>query len=88
MRPGAVLSIPANLAEGAARPGNAEFRRFLHIALASAAEADYDLLAARDLGLLEPAVYETLCARTSEARRMLGGLIRKIAAKCEPETAH
>jgi four helix bundle protein len=85
----AVLSIPANIAEGAANPGNAEFRRFLHIALASAAETDYHLLAARDLGLLEPAIYEELCVRTTEVRRMLGGLIKKVAAKTrttpEPE---
>jgi four helix bundle protein len=77
----AALSIPANIAEGAARPGNLEFRRFLHIALASAAETDYHLLAARDLGLLEPAIYEELCARTTEVRRMLGGLIKKVSAK-------
>ena len=77
----AVLSIPANIAEGAARPGNAEFRRFLHIALASAAETDYHLLAARDLGLLEPATYEVLCQRTTEVRRMLGGLIKKVGTK-------
>ena len=75
----AVLSIPANIAEGAAKPGNAEFRRFLHIALASAAETDYHLLAARDLGLLELATYEDLSARTIEVRRMLGGLIKKVS---------
>ena len=87
----AVLSIPANIAEGATKPGNAEFRRFLHIALASAAETDYHLLAARDLGLLEPAIYEELCARTTEVRRMLGGLIKKVSAKArttpEPQPA-
>ena len=87
----AALSIPANIAEGAAKPGNVEFRRFLHIALASAAETDYHLLAPRDLGLLEPAVYEELCGRTTEVRRMLGGLIKKVSdkagAKSEPAKA-
>ena len=79
----AVLSVPANIAEGAAQPGNTEFCRFLRIALASAAETDYHLLAARDLGLLEPSAYEELCARTTEVRRMLGGLIKKVSAKAQ-----
>src|SRR6478609_6007194 len=41
----AALSIPANIAEGAGKQGNAEFRRFLHMALGSAVETDYHLLA-------------------------------------------
>ncbi len=88
------LSIPANIAEGAGKSGNAEFRRFLHMALGSAAETDYHLLAARDLGLLEAATYEDLAARTIEVRRMLGGLIKKVTATLDApseqprETAH
>jgi four helix bundle protein len=90
----AVMSIPANIAEGAGKAGNAEFRRFLHIALGSAAETDYHLLAARDLGLLEVAVYDDLAARTIEVRRMLGGLIKAVTTSIDSpaeqvkETAH
>lgn len=83
----AVLSIPANIAEGAGKQGNAEFRRFLHIALGSAVETDYHLLAARDLGLLEPGTYEDLSARTLEVRRMLGALIKKVTATLEAPSA-
>lgn len=79
----AALSIPANIAEGAGKQGNAEFRRFLHIALGSAVETDYHLLAARDLGLLEPGTYDELSGRTLEVRRMLGGLIKKVTAALE-----
>ena len=75
----AALSIPANIAEGAGKPGNAEFRRFLNIALGSAAETHYHLLVARDLGLLDPAVYDDLAVRATEIRRMLSGLIRRVA---------
>jgi four helix bundle protein len=82
----AVLSIPANIAEGAGKSGNSEFRRFLNIALGSAVETDYHLLAARDLGLLELAVYEDLSARTVEVRRMLGGLIKKVSANLDTGT--
>ena len=45
-------SIPANIAEGCGRDGDAEFARFLRIAMGSAAELDYHLLLARDLGFL------------------------------------
>jgi four helix bundle protein len=75
----AALSIPSNIAEGSGKSGNSEFRRFLNIALGSAVETDYHLLAARDLGLLEVATYEELAARTMEVRRMLGGLIKKVS---------
>ena len=80
-----MLSIPANIAEGAGKSGNREFRRFLNIALGSAVETDYHLLAARDLGLLEAAIYEDLSARTMEVRRMLGGLIRKVSGTLPAE---
>jgi len=82
----AVLSIPANIAEGAGKSGNSEFRRFLKIALGSAVETDYHLLAARDLGLLEAAIYEDLSARTIEVRRMLGGLIKKVSSTLDAGT--
>jgi four helix bundle protein len=37
----AAVSIPANIAEGAVRSSDADFGRFLHIALGSASEVDY-----------------------------------------------
>jgi four helix bundle protein len=42
-------SIPANLAEGCGRKGDAEFNRFCSIAMGSASELEYHLLLARDL---------------------------------------
>ena len=44
-------SIPANIAEGCGRLGNAELHRFLQIACGSANELEYPFLLARDLGL-------------------------------------
>jgi four helix bundle protein len=83
----AALSIPANIAEGAAKPGNVEFRRFLHIAMGSAAETDYHLLVARDLGFLELPAYQDLSGRATEVRRMLGGLIKKVTAATDSPAA-
>ena len=40
----AAVSVPSNIAEGAVRNGDAEFIRFLNIALSSAAEVDTQLI--------------------------------------------
>ena len=76
----AALSIPANIAEGAGKPGNTEFRRFLRIAMGSASERDYHLLLARDPHLLDLATYNDLSARAVQIRRMLSGLIKRVSA--------
>jgi four helix bundle protein len=76
----AAFSIPTNIAEGAARTSDLEFRRFLRIAMASATEADYHLLVAMETKELDPRTYDDLAARGVEIRRMLGGLIKRINA--------
>jgi len=50
----AAVSIPANIAEGCGREGEAELRRFLRIALGSANELEYHLLLAKDLRIFPP----------------------------------
>jgi four helix bundle protein len=45
----AVISIPSNIAEGFKRNGHAEFRQFLKIADASAAEVETQLLIIKDI---------------------------------------
>ena len=47
------VSIAANIAEGAAKRGHREFRRFLDIALGSFSELTYLLILARDLDFLD-----------------------------------
>ena len=73
-------SIPANIAEGCGRDGDAEFARFLHIAMGSASELDYHLLLARDLGFLHDTNYERLENELREVRRMLNVFIQKLRA--------
>ncbi len=48
----AAASAPLNIAEGSARRGRREFRRFLDIANASLSEVAYAMHLARDLGYL------------------------------------
>ena len=74
----AALSVPSNIAEGAAKGSDLEFRRYLQIAMGSALEADYQLLVARDTRLLGADTHDDLAARALEIRRMLGGLIKRI----------
>lgn len=73
-------SIPANLAEGCGRNGDAELSRFCSIAMGSASELEYHLLLAKDLKLIEPGDYEELAQRTIELKRMLTALIQKLRA--------
>ena len=56
----AALSVPTNIAEGAAKRGSREFRRFLDIALGSLAELSYLLRFSRDYGLLTEELWLTL----------------------------
>jgi four helix bundle protein len=71
-------SIAANLAEGCARSGDAEFARFVNIALSSASETDYHLLLARDLSYLPESDYVPLLAQISEVKRMLNSFERTL----------
>src|SRR4051812_44991984 len=56
----AASSAPTNIAEGAAKRGSKEYRRFLDIALGSLAETAYLLMLARDLDMLTVPEWERL----------------------------
>ncbi len=70
----AAMSVPANIAEGAGRESVKEFRRFLTIALGSAAELESHLFLARDLGLVSEEMGNDLIDELGAIRRMLLGL--------------
>jgi four helix bundle protein len=76
----ASASIPANIAEGCGRRGDAEFGRFLYIAMGSACELEYHLLLGRDLGYLNDPDFERLSMELAEVKRMLTGFIKKLNA--------
>ena len=73
-------SIPANIAEECGRSGDAELRRFLHIAMGSASELQYHVLLARDLSLLDELTHDHLANDVSEIKRMLASFINKLNA--------
>jgi four helix bundle protein len=76
----ACASIPANIAEGCGRSGDAELARFLVIASGSASEVEYHLLLAHDLGYLNDAEYRQLDEEVNELKRMLTAFINKLKA--------
>jgi four helix bundle protein len=71
-------SIPANIAEGCGRRGNAEFHRFLQVAMGSASELEYHLLLANDLNYLKAESYNTLNDQVCEIKRMLAALLLRV----------
>lgn len=74
------ISIPSNIAEGAARRSPKEFIQFLHIAQASLAELDTQIELCVRLGHLnnERELFER---NLLEADKMISGLIRSIKSK-------
>ena len=78
----ACASIPANIAEGCGRTGDAEFGRFCGIAMGSASdEVEYHLLLAKDLGMLDNQDYRHLSEDVVEIKKMLASLIKKLRTK-------
>jgi len=74
------VSIPANIAEGCGRDGDAELARFLQIAMGSASELEYHLLLAHDLNLLKGPEHEKLTDEVIDVKRMLTSFIQKLRA--------
>ena len=74
----AAESIATNIVEGKGKSSDAEFVRFLRIALGSAYELEYHLIAARDVGAITDSDCAALISLTVEVRRMICGLIRRI----------
>ena len=76
----AAISVPLNIAEGSARKGAKEFRRFLDTARGSLAEVQNALELAVELECLSKDEYERLDAIATETAKTLWGLLRKIGA--------
>ena len=74
----AAISVPSNIAEGAGRSSDADFRRFLWHSLGSSNEVEYDLLLAKDLGFLPLRLHTGLTGQVEEVRRMLIGLVQRL----------
>jgi four helix bundle protein len=66
----ASVSIPSNIAEGAARNGDKEFIQFLYISLGSISELETQIILSKDLGFLKTT--EVLITIEKTKKRILG----------------
>jgi four helix bundle protein len=72
----AAISIPANIAEGFKRRGNADKARFYNIAQGSIEECRYYLILTRDLGYGDT---RTLEKNLEEVSQLLGAYARRVS---------
>jgi four helix bundle protein len=75
----AALSVPTNIAEGAAKRGRREFRRYLDIANGSLAELSYLLRFCKDRRMLSEGAFEDLNKQRDRAGRLTWGLYAALA---------
>lgn len=74
----AVVSISSNIAEGAAKPTDADFARFLDQALGSSYEVETQLLISNNVGYIDEKTYKDLHVRVTAIQKQLVAFIRSI----------
>jgi four helix bundle protein len=80
----AATSVAANIAEGCGRNTDPELRRFLRIALGSAAELECLVWLAFDAGYIGEGTASRLADEAARMRRMLAALIRNLKPRPSP----
>src|SRR5258706_16221497 len=74
----AAVSVPSNIAEGAARQTKKEFSNFLHIAQGSLSELDTQIELAARLGYLDDGKRNRLDEKMQRIDKLITGLIRHL----------
>lgn len=77
----ATISIPSNIAEGAARQTKKEFTNYLHMAQGSLSELDTQLELARRLGYLDKETWRILDQRMERIDKIITGLIHHLSLR-------
>ncbi len=73
------VSIPSNIAEGAARKSKNEFRQFLYIALSSSAELETQIIIPKNLNYLKETDADIVFETLNIISKMLQGHIKSIS---------
>jgi four helix bundle protein len=74
----AVVSIPTNIAEGAARNTKKEFIQFLYISSGSLSEVDTLITIASNLNYIKKEELEVITKKMDKVSALLNGLIKKL----------
>ena len=77
----AAVSIPANIAEGCGKATDADFARYVQIAMGSSSELEYLLLLAHDLNYLPDGDYSNMHSSLVQIRKMLNSLLQTLRRK-------
>jgi len=72
------VSIPSNIAEGAARASSKEFSQFLSIALGSVSELETQLIVSNNLNFIEKIHFEEMLDQIVTIRKMIVGLKKSL----------
>jgi four helix bundle protein len=75
----AAISIPSNIAEGAARQTKKEFTNYLHMAQGSLSELDTQIELASRLGYFDQETFRMLDERLERIDKMITGLIHHLS---------
>ena len=84
----AAVSIPSNIAEGAGRRTQADYRKFIDIATGSTSELEYHIRLVRDLGYVPHADTQRAERTAGEIKKMLRALSNKLAPNTYLPTAN
>ncbi|WGH76421.1 four helix bundle protein [Tenacibaculum tangerinum] len=76
----AAVSIPSNIAEGASRNSEIEFKRFLEISMGSLFEVETQLVIVQELGFVSSEELRLIFELLEKEAKMINSLINKIKA--------
>lgn len=82
----AAVSIASNIAEGCAKPSDADFARFLDNALGSAYEVETQLLIAKNIGYIDESLNSSLLNMNIEIQKQISGYIRTLRPENESKS--
>lgn len=77
------VSIPSNIAEGCSRSSQADFKRFLEIALGSAFELEPQLIIIEELCIITNGEINEIKKQLNIEQKMINNLIQKLKAKSQ-----